>query len=240
MISIDQRPINFLGSRDDSIRWGFNFSRQFGQPATPAGGPGVQFPRGPGGGFGQGGPRPGGPPGGGAGRGGGGGFGLPGGGQGGRWTLSLFHTLRLNDEIAIAPGLPLLDRLDGGATGGSGGSSRHSVDLEGGWFHKGTGLRLIGNWRSGSRVDGGTTAPDLFFSDLMTINLRAFLNFDQRKKLIKDVPFLKGSRLALRINNLTNAIQSVRDNSGAIPLRYQPGYVDPLGRTFEVSFRKLF
>ena len=74
----------------------------------------------------------------------------------------------------------------------------------------------------------------------MTVNLRFFLNFDQRKNLIKDVPFLKGSRIAVRITNLTNAIQNVRNETGAQPLRYQPGYVDPLGRTFEISFRKLF
>ena len=163
-----------------------------------------------------------------------------GGGSGGRWSVSAYHSIRLNDDISIATGLPLLDRLNGGATGFSGGTARHVVDLEGGWFHKGTGVRLIGNWRSGTRVDGGTAAPDLFFSELMTVNLRFFVNFDQRKALIKDVPFLKGSRIALRINNLTNAIQNVRDNAGATPLRYQPGYVDPLGRTFEISFRKLF
>ena len=236
LLSIDQRPINFLAARDDVIRYGVQFSKEFGQPASggPAGAAGL--PRGP---------RPGGGGGGsgsgaGGGRGGGGGFGMFGGGSGGRWSVSAYHSLRLNDDISIGAGLPLLDRLNGGATGSSGGTARHVVDLEGGWFHKGTGIRLIGNWRSGTRVDGGTVAPDLFFSELMTVNLRFFLNFDQRKNLIKDVPFLKGSRIAVRITNLTNAIQNVRNETGAQPLRYQPGYVDPLGRTFEISFRKLF
>ena len=163
-----------------------------------------------------------------------------GGGGGGRWSVSAYHSIRINDEISIASGLPILDRLNGGATSFNGGTPRHVVDLEGGWFHKGAGFRFIGNWRSGSRIDGGTTAPDLFFSELMTINLRFFLNFDQRKNLTKSVPFLKGSRIAFRINNLTNAIQNVRDGNGQIPLRYQPGYIDPLGRTLEISFRKLF
>jgi iron complex outermembrane recepter protein len=235
LLSIDQRPINFLSSRDDVIRYGVQFSKEFGRPAP--GGPAAVagIPRGP---------RPGGGgPGGsgaGGGRGGGGGFGMFGGGSGGRWSVSAYHSIRLNDDISIATGLPLLDRLNGGATGSSGGTPRHVVDLEGGWFHKGTGVRLIGSWRSGTRVDGGTTAPDLFFSELMTINLRLFINFDQRKNLIKDMPFLKGSRIAFRINNLTNAVQNVRDETGPTPLRYQPGYVDPLGRTFEISFRKLF
>ncbi len=233
LLSIDQRPINFLASRDDVIRYGVQFSKEFGQPAPGGAGASAGIPRGP---------RPDGRGGGGAGGGGrgGGGFGMFGGGSGGRWSVSAYHSIRLSDDISVATGLPLLDRLNGGATGFSGGTARHVVDLEGGWFHKGTGFRLIGNWRGGTRVEGGTAAPDLFFSELMTVNLRFFINFDQRKNLIKDVPFLKGSRIAFRINNVTNAIQNVRDETGAEPLRYQPGYVDPLGRSFEISFRKLF
>ena len=36
------------------------------------------------------------------------------------------------------------------------------------------------------------------------------------------------------------SVRSVRDGTGMRPLRYQPGYLDPLGRTIELSFRKLF
>ncbi len=236
LLSIDQRPINFSGSRDDVVRYGVQFSKEFGQPARGLGAA-AGIPR-------PGGPRPGGGGGGGgggAGRGGGGGgFGMFGGGGGGRWSLSAYHSIRLNDDIAIAAGLPILDRLSGGATSFNGGTPRHVVDVEGGFFHQGMGFRLIGNWRSGSRIDGNTGASDLFFSELMTINLRMFVNFDQRKTIIKAVPFLKGSRFAFRVNNLTNAIQNVRDGNSQIPLRYQPGYIDPLGRTLEISFRKLF
>jgi len=32
----------------------------------------------------------------------------------------------------------------------------------------------------------------------------------------------------------------VRDNSGATPLRYQRGYLEPIGRTIDLSFRKIF
>jgi iron complex outermembrane recepter protein len=235
LLSIDQRPINFLGSRDDIVRYGIQFSREFGQPArSPAAAAGIPGPGGP--------RRQGSGSGPGAGRGGGGGgFGMfGGGGAGGRWSISAFHSVRLNDEIAIAQGLPILDRLNGGATSFNGGTPRHVVDVEGGFFHRGMGFRFIGNWRSGTRIDGGTNATDLIFSELMTINLRMFVNFDQRKNIVKAVPFLKGSRIAFRVNNLTNAIQNVRDGNSQIPLRYQPGYIDPLGRTWEISFRKLF
>jgi hypothetical protein len=32
----------------------------------------------------------------------------------------------------------------------------------------------------------------------------------------------------------------VTNLAGATPLRYQPGYRDPLGRTVEIEFRKQF
>ena len=72
------------------------------------------------------------------------------------------------------------------------------------------------------------------------MNLRAFLDFDQKESVVEALPFLKGARLRLSIDNLTNSYQEVRDANGATPLRYQRGFVDPLGRAFEISFRKRF
>jgi hypothetical protein len=228
LISIDQRPINFLASRSEQLRLGASFSREFGKPAERRGE----------------GTRPdirtavGGPP---RGGGGGGGFGRFGGnGQGGRWQVSLFDTIKFRDEIALAAGIPILNLRDGGATGTSGGTAQHVVDLEGGWFNKGIGLRATATYQSATTVSGGALASDLRFSDLLTINLRFFINFDARKNVTNRWPILKGSRIALRINNVTGSAVRVRDNGGLTPLRYQPGYLDPLGRTVEISFRKLF
>jgi iron complex outermembrane recepter protein len=210
------------------LRFGLNFQKAIGPQGGPgAGGGGTGRPAG----AGQGG-RPGG-------GGGGGGFGRFG-GPGKRVSASLLYTHELTDEIRIAPGLPVLDLLNGGTTGNNGGTSRHRVDLEGGWFNNGLGIRAIAAWQSGSTVNGSATAQPLRFGSIGTLNLRFFLNFDQRKKLIEDVPFLKGSRIAIRIDNAFDQIRDVRDGTGAVPFRYQPGYVDPLGRTIEVSFRKLF
>lgn len=228
LVQIDQRAVNFLSSSSQQLRWGLNFGREFGQPAGRggAGGP----PR-----DGAGGPRR---EGGGAGR--GGGFGRFGGGQGGRWSVSMFHTVKFQDQIVTAQGLPVLDLLGGDATGQTGGTPRHSFDLEGGWFNKGLGVRVIGAHQTATVVNGGGLSQALRFSDLTTLNLRFFINFDQRPKTVKSMPFLKGSRIALRINNLFDDIQDVRDRSGAVPLRYQPGFLDPLGRSVEISFRKIF
>jgi hypothetical protein len=221
LIAVDQRAINFLGSRSEQVRLGLSFQKQFGMPAG-RGGAGASGTRG-----GAGGPPP------------GGGMGRFGGGQGGRWSLSLYDTIKFVDRIDVAAGVPSLDLLGGDATGQTGGTPRHSVELEGGWFNKGIGFRVNGTWQSGTTVTTGG-ASSLAFSDLATINLRAFVNFDQQKQLVEAVPFLKGSRLVLRVDNVFNDIQDVRDANGLVPLRYQKGYIDPVGRKLEIGFRKIF
>jgi hypothetical protein len=232
LTSIDVRAINYLADQSEEIRWGINFAKSWGGP--PGGGPS---------GFGGG--RPGGGPprgaGAGAGAGGrGGGFGFgPMGGGGKRLQVSLFHTIKLADTIQIAPGAAPLDLLRGDTIGNLGGTAQHKVELEGGYFTNGIGVRFNGAWDSGSTVRNALT-PDLHFGDLMTLNARLFVNFDQRKGAVKKMPFLKGSRIVFRVNNITGAIRTVRDASGATPLRYQRGYLDPLGRVVEVSFRKTF
>ncbi|HMO77218.1 MAG TPA: ABC transporter ATP-binding protein [Sphingopyxis sp.] len=189
-------------------------------------GAGAGGPRGPGGG----GPRVGmrGP--------GGGMFGGP---QGGRWQVSLYHTVKLTDTVLIRPGVPELDLLNGSATGSGGGSNRHLVELDGGVFNKGLGVRLSAKYDSGSRVTGGS-AGDLNFGDLATFNLRVFMDFNQKPKLIEAVPFLKGSRLRLAVDNIFDAQRRITDANGVVPLNYQPGYIDPLGRYVELEWRKTF
>jgi hypothetical protein len=58
--------------------------------------------------------------------------------------------------------------------------------------------------------------------------------------LVKKMPFLRGSRVMVSIDNIFNARRDVTDATGATPLRYQPDYLDPLGRAVTISFRKLF
>ncbi|MBL0925574.1 MAG: TonB-dependent receptor, partial [Sphingomonadaceae bacterium] len=173
--------------------------------------------------------------------GGGRGFG-PGGGMGSRWSLALYHTYRIQEDILIRPSVPILDLLDGSATSSNGGASRHEIELSGGVFHKGFGFRLQGNYKSGTRVDGNGLpgSSDLRFSELTTLTAFLFVDLDQQKSVIDAVPLLKGGRLSLRIDNVLNDIIDVRDQNGLVPLSYQPGFIDPRGRVFELSFRKRF
>lgn len=229
LIRLDQRPVNFAEERSERIRWGFNMSGPIGQQQQRGLGAGV-----PGGGRG---PGAGGP---------GGGRGpigmMPGGGPPSRWQIALYHTYRLKDEILIAPGIPVLDLLDGSATSSLGGSPQHELSLNGGVFHKGMGLRFEGSYRGATRADGNGLpgSSDLYFSDQFSLNSFLFISLDQRGDLTKKIPFLKGSRIAFRVQNVLNDYIKVRDNSGATPLSYQRGFLDPEGRVFELSFRKRF
>ncbi|MFN3620563.1 TonB-dependent receptor [Sphingorhabdus sp.] len=247
LVSIDQRPVNFDREKSQRIRWGFNVSGNIGAEAPArgreSGSSASGGQRGPGAGAGGsgGGPRASGG-GGGRGFGGAGRFGAPGGGQPSRWNVALYHTYRIQEEILIRPGVPVLDLLNGSATSSNGGASRHEVELSGGLFHKGFGFRLQGTYKSGTTVDG-TGLPgsnDLRFSDIAAVNAFLFVNLDQQASVIKAAPFLKGSRITLRIQNVLNDIVDVRDQNGNVPLGYQQGYIDPRGRVFELSFRKRF
>ena len=246
LVSIDQRPVNFAKEESQRIRWGFNVSGNIG-PQQEERGPLSGVPGGGrGGGPRAGGGRRGGGDGlsaGGGSRGGPGGFMGPGGrGLGSRWNLSLYHTYRIQEEILIRPGVPVLDLLGGSATGGNGGAARHELELSTDVFHKGFGFRLQGNYRTGSRVDGNALlgSGDLRFGDLATLTAFAFVDLDQQKSVVKTLPFLKGSRLTLRVDNVLNDVIDVRDQNGVVPLSYQPGFLDPRGRVFELSFRKRF
>ncbi|HET6537438.1 MAG TPA: ABC transporter ATP-binding protein [Sphingopyxis sp.] len=161
------------------------------------------------------------------------------GGGGGRWNVDLNHTIKLTDTVNIGQGVPELDLLNGDATGSGGGSTRHLVELNGGFFYKGIGTRLSAKYDGGSRIAGGANG-DLKFHDLATFNLRLFADFNQMPKVTESLSFLKNSRLRLSVNNIFDAQRKVTDGSGVVPLNYQPGYIDPLGRYVELSWRKSF
>ena len=252
LISYDARPLNFERFERQDIRTGFNYSRSFGTPTPAAAG---ALPGAPGS------ARPpvsfGGPPPaviagamGGGGGGGGGQFRMGGGGGGGRggmggmqpgqgrFNLSIYHTVRLQDEIVIATGLPILDLLDGSATGSRGGSSRNEVQAQGGVFRNGMGAFVNANWRESTRVDGGT-GPDLFFADQTTVNLNVFIDLNSQASWVAKFPWLKGSRVNLGIQNLFDTRPEVTPSSGDTPLNYQPDYLDPQGRLVSLTFRKI-
>lgn len=244
LTAIDARPLNYERSERQDVRTGFNFSMPWGKPNAQAAGGG----------------RPGGPmmvmggppPGGGGGGGGqvrmGGGPGGPGGGGGrnrgpqmqpgqGRFNLSIYHTYRLQDEIVIREGLPIIDQLNGGSTSARG-VSRQEIQLQAGVFRNGFGGFMNANWRDGTRINGATDAQDISFSDQTTVNLNVFADLNARTSWVAKFPILKGARINLGVENLFDSRVDVR-SSGDLPLNYQPDYLDPQGRIIRISLRKI-
>ncbi|HYD27864.1 TonB-dependent receptor plug domain-containing protein [Brevundimonas sp.] len=246
LVSIDTRPLNFARAEREDIRTGFNFSKAFGTPTALAAGAAGQ--PGAGGPVIIGGPVGGDRPRGERREGGGGGPTVRMGGGGrrgggmqpgqGRFMVSLYHTYRVRDEILIADGLPILDLLDGAATSSRGGSPRHEIQAQMGVFKNGMGAFLNGNWRDGTRIDGGS-GPDLFFSDQTTINLNLFVDLGSQTGLVEKYPWLKGTRLQVGVRNLFDSRTEVTSSAGDTPLNYQPDYLDPEGRSIGISLRKI-
>jgi hypothetical protein len=262
LVSVDLTPINFDQSRRDQLRLGFDFTKplksrrpsqsvidqlraQFGfGPRGPGGAPGgppgqnAAPPPGP--------PSEGPPPGGGAGRGGrgfgggGGGGGFFGGGNNrGRITFSLTDTITFEDKVRLTPGGPELDYLHGDAAGSTGGTPRHNIQAQAGWFNNGLGARIGANWRSGTKVNT-LTGDDLHFSSLGTFDLRLFANPGDIPEVVVKHPWLRGTQFRFEVNNIFNSRPKVHDATGRVPTSYQPDLLDPLGRTIMISFRKLF
>jgi hypothetical protein len=173
---------------------------------------------------------------------GGGGFG-GGGGRGGRLTFSIYHTWVFSDRAVLRDGQPTIDLLNGGTIGASsGGTPRHQVQLQAGYSQSGLGLRLNGNWQSATEVDGVDGFPNtqLRFGSLATFDLRLFADLGQRPKLVEKVPFLRGARVTFTVANLLDTRQQVHDRNGDTPLAYNRYYLDPVGRSFQLTLRKLF
>lgn len=239
LLAIDARPVNFASAENENIRWGFNLFKPIGAPTPGApGGPGGgRFGGGPGGGGGMirmgggpGGPGGGGPP-----------PGMMRPGQG-IFQLSVYHTWRLTDDITIRKGLPALDQLDGSAISARNGQARNEVQVQGGYFKDGLGVRFNGAWKASTWVNGGATGGQtLYFSDLATVGVNVFANFSvpARKKAVDKFPILKGAQVSLNFENILDTKQAVRDQNGATPQAYQKDYLDPLGRTVRINFRKL-
>ena len=248
---VDLTPINFDQSRRDQLRVGFDFTKPlksrrpsqsvldqlrsqfgFGQRGAPGASPGTGGPPPEGG-------RRGGQGGFGGGRGGGGG-GFFGGGQNrGRLTFSLTDTVTFVDKVRITPGGPELDYLHGDAAGSAGGTPRHNVQAQLGWFNNGLGARIGANWQSATDVDA-LNGNDLHFSPVGTFDLRLFANPGDIPEVVVKHPWLRGTQVRFEVNNVFNSRPKVHDAAGIVPNNFQPDLLNPLGRTIMISFRKLF
>ena len=155
------------------------------------------------------------------------------------YFVNLTHTIELQNEILIAPGVPVLDQLGGDATGAFG-FPRHSSRLEAGMFGEGLGLRLSGRYTGETRLDGSGLpgSTDLLFDDIVTFDLRIFANIDELTG--SEEKWLDNVRVSLRADNVFDAQRRVTDEAGNVPINYQPFLIDPTGLFLGIDIRKLF
>lgn len=158
----------------------------------------------------------------------------------GRLQFNLSHSIILKSEILVGAGFDAVDLLSRDAFGLSGTERpRHEFDFGIGFAERGLGLKLTGQHKTKSflGLTGGSAPNVLRFSPLTTLGFRAFV---EGQRLLPSAGWLKGARLSLSVNNLTNTRQKVRDSAGNVPLPYQPAYRDPIGRLVQFEFRKSF
>jgi hypothetical protein len=237
LAQVDARPVNFDSARQQSLRWGFSFTRPLGpiEPwmraaqmrtyaseadARAAAGPTTIVT-----------------------------MVQPGSALAQRFEnlvsrlfVSIFHTWRFEDEIVPSPNGTTLDLLDGAAIDLRGGARRHRIEAQAGIYKGGLGARVDVDWQSGTslRGGGGAVTSDLFFSDPATVNINLFANLQDRFGGANAPGWLKGVRVSFRIINLFNSRPEVRDALGSTPLSYQSAYLDPLGRLVTLALRKRF
>lgn len=154
----------------------------------------------------------------------------------GRLNLSVFHTIRLRDNLLIREGLPLLDFLNGSVVGIGGGRARNQVGIQASIGVGGLGASINGSIEGGTRTTAAS-GQTLRFSPVARFDLRLFADLGQ---LMPRRRWAAGTRVSLQFGNLFDSQVRARSTGGAVPDGLQPAYLEPLGRTVKLSLRRVF
>ena len=207
LIEVDQSPINFAREERDQFRWGFNWDMPVARQGRMRADPSASAREA---------------------------AAIQ--DSSGRLNLSVFHTVRLRDQLLVREGLPLLDFLAGSVAGIGGGRARHQIEAQASIGVGGLGARINGGIERGSRVRAAN-GEMLTFSPVARFDLRVFADLGQ---LMPRRRWANGTRASLQIGNLFDSRIRVRGSGGAAPEALQPTYLEPLGRTVKVSLRRVF
>lgn len=155
------------------------------------------------------------------------------------WTFSLTvnHNWQIGSEMAIGPGLPVLDRLR------DSGQSRHNIGLGLAAGRNGLGASLSGSWGSGARVrsEGGVGgATEFRYAPTAIFNLGLFAEPAQWMATSTERNWASDLKISLDIQNVLNGYRKVSVVGGAMPQGYTRDEIDPLGRTVRLGIRKQF
>jgi iron complex outermembrane receptor protein len=145
-------------------------------------------------------------------------------------------TWRLSDRLTLLPGQPPLDLLGGATLDGNGGRPRWEVEGNMGIGYGPASLGVYARLQGATRVRDLLPTADLRFSGRDWLVL--YGNLDAEKVVGR--PWAKQMSLSLTVENLFDDRIAVRDRLGTTPLRFQPGLIDPIGRSIRLGVRKLF
>ncbi len=145
-------------------------------------------------------------------------------------------TFRLSNQLTLVPGQPRLDLLDGATLDGNGGRPRWEVDGTVGFNRGAVATGVYARLQGGTRVRSDLAAADLRFSGRTWLHL--FASLDAEKTVGRR--WARQLSMNLTVENLLNDRIDVTDRTGTTPQRYQPGFMDPIGRSIRIGVRKLF
>lgn len=133
-------------------------------------------------------------------------------------------------------GGPGIDLLDGGTLDGRGGRPRWEVEGLIGATLGAVNLSSYWQVQGPTRVRGPLPASDLRFSG------RTWITLDARADVARIVPqaWTRQMTINVTVENVLNDRIDVRDATGTVPNRFQPAYLDPVGRSIRLGVRKLF
>jgi hypothetical protein len=134
--------------------------------------------------------------------------------------------------------------VHGFALNGLGDSPRHQLSFSAGILKHGLGARADVKWQSRNSVFGTNPQPagtgtSLRFVYRPVVDFQIFVNPQDR--IVGHIPgWIEGVQAVFIVTNVFNLRPRVRDQFGRTPLDYQPGYLDPIGRSVKLSLRKIF
>jgi hypothetical protein len=143
-------------------------------------------------------------------------------------------SIKFSDRLQLRQGTPELDLLRGDTVTG-GGTPRVTSYYYAGIGYLGNGASIDGWYQSSNRVRNDNAASDLFFAPIFKLNVAAFISLHH---FFRKQEWTSHTQLRLEFQNVTDARQRVRDRNGNVPNRFQPDYLDPIGRTVKLTLRK--
>lgn len=151
--------------------------------------------------------------------------------------LGVAPYINLSDQLQLKQGLPPYNLLDGDTVDGSQYHFRVAMWGWGGFSKAGDGFSFNWQYQGPSRIHGGTPPTELSFGSRFNLDVSAFVWL---RHWLPHAEWLKKTKLTLQVVNPIDSYVHVHDGNGETPFRYQRALIDPQGRTFKITLRKLF